>query len=159
RLGYYDPTFGAAGDTEFKNRLLPFLKTDAFLRTLGVFWNYPEIRTTQHPRAEIEDYRAWHVFRTSAGVEYAHANSRPEDIVRAAGDALRYRKSYASSISTDLEYAYELLRYATKRDPNCFPGPVLQRLEQTLDDFRILDQARWPNFTSACWESRRIFSR
>src|SRR5262249_43507649 len=27
RFGWYDGTFGAAGDTEFKNRVLPFLKT------------------------------------------------------------------------------------------------------------------------------------
>lgn len=158
RFGYYDPTFGAAGDTEFKNRLLPLVKTDAYLKTLGVFWNYPEIRTTQHPRAEIEDYRAWHVFRTSAGVEYAHANTDPCEIVQAAGDALNYRRSYAKSISTDLEYACELLRYATRRDPSCFPATLLNGMNQALDDFRILDRADWSNQASVAWDARRIFS-
>lgn len=159
RLGYYDPTFGAAGDTEFKNRLLPFIQTDAYLKTLGVFWNYPEIRTTQHPRAEIEDYRAWHVYRTSAGVEYAHSQSTPEQIVQAAGDALGYRRSYAHSQSADLEYACELLHYAIRRDPTSFPASLMSQLDRMLADFRLLDLAPWTNMVSASWECRAIFAR
>ena len=30
RFGYYDETFGAAGDTEFKNRILPYIKRDLY---------------------------------------------------------------------------------------------------------------------------------
>lgn len=159
RFGYYDPTFRAAGDNEFKYRLLPHLKTAAYPHTLGLFWNYPDGRTTQHPRAEIEDYRAWHVFRSSAGVEYAHRNSSVETILRAASHALKYRVSYRKVFSADVEYAYELLRYAHRRDPACFPAEELKLLEQTLRDFRELDRADWLNLQAAIWSTRKIMSR
>ena len=71
RCGYYDASFGAAGDTEFKCRVLPHIKTKVVPEMLGVFWNYPSGQTTCSPRAEIEDLRAWHLHRTLAGVRYA----------------------------------------------------------------------------------------
>ena len=55
RVGYYDGSFCAAGDTEFKLRAAPFIRSRHVPRLLGVFLNYPEERTTQSPLAEVED--------------------------------------------------------------------------------------------------------
>ena len=159
RFGYYDPTFRAQGDNEFKLRMLPYLNSDAYLRTLGVFWNFPELRVTQYPSSEIEGYRAWHVFRTSAGVEYAHRESTPQKIVECAGLALGYRRSHCHVRSTDLEYACELLRYAVRRDPHCFPAKLLRQMERSMQDFRVLDQASWSNSGSMLLSCGQIFSR
>ncbi|MDE3075923.1 MAG: glycosyltransferase, partial [Chloroflexota bacterium] len=49
RLGYYDESFRAAGDTEFKNRTLPFISSKHVPLPLGVFNNYPDDRTTESP--------------------------------------------------------------------------------------------------------------
>lgn len=160
RFGYYDPSFRGAGDTEFKNRVLPDIVTSAYPKTLGLFWNYPEIRTTQNPLAEIEDYRAWHAHRSAAGVEYAHRKSDPAAIVAAAELALRYRVSHQSSgDTTDLEYACELLTYARRRDPNCFPAELLQEMRKLLEDFRRLDWAGWQGLAQTIAQVRPIVSR
>jgi glycosyltransferase involved in cell wall biosynthesis len=139
RFGYYDPTFGAAGDTEFKNRILPFIKTKAIPKTLGTFWNYPEERTTQSPRAEIEDLRAWYLHRTLAGVKYAFIKRDPAEAEDLFYTALRYRKSYCQHWSTDVEYAYNLGRFLQETAPN---SPVLKYLDgvnKVLNTYRSLD--------------------
>ena len=118
RFGYYDESFRAAGDTEFKNRILPFIKSKTLPMTLGVFLNYPEERTTQSPRAEIEDLRAWYLHRSQAGVEYAMARREPEDAWRLFQRAIRYRKSYCGHLSSDLDYAGELAAYLSRRAPS-----------------------------------------
>jgi glycosyltransferase involved in cell wall biosynthesis len=115
RFGYYDEAFRAAGDTEFKGRLLTRIKTMHLPKLLGVFNNYPEERTTQHPRAEIEDLRAWYLHRTIAGVAYsfdAHPVERAEDLFRRS---LSYRKSFCSHISTDFDLAQAVGHYLRQR--------------------------------------------
>ncbi|MFM7579570.1 MAG: family 2 glycosyl transferase, partial [Microcystaceae cyanobacterium] len=41
RFGYYDASFRGAGDTEFKSRVMPFIKSKVVDQTLGLFGNYP----------------------------------------------------------------------------------------------------------------------
>ena len=159
RLGYYDPSYRGSGDKEFKNRLLPYIKTDCYPRTLGVFWNYPDIRASQYPLAEIEDLRAWQLFRTSAGVEYSHRNNSPREIVQGATHALKYRRSFRRELSTDLEYGYRLLDYANRRDPESFPAADLRRLSKTLDNFRTLDYPTWKNEVTGVFATANIMSR
>ncbi|KKL52690.1 hypothetical protein LCGC14_2282940, partial [marine sediment metagenome] len=103
RFGYYDPTFRAAGDTEFKNRILPYIKTKHIPKTLGIFLNYPDGQTTCSPLAEIEDLRAWYLHRTLAGVEYAFSNYNLEDLENLFMKSLNYRKSFVEHISTDID--------------------------------------------------------
>ena len=111
RFGYYDSSFRGAGDTEFKSRVLPFIKSKIVDCTLGVFWNYPDERTTQSPAIEIEDMRAWYIHRTLGGIRYAFANRSTEDVENLIYLCLCYRKSYCVHTSTDLEYAYNLCLY------------------------------------------------
>ncbi|ACB49876.1 unknown [Crocosphaera subtropica ATCC 51142] len=139
RFGYYDGTFRGAGDTEFKSRLLPHIKSKVIDRTLGVFWNYPDERTTQSPAAEIEDMRAWYVHRTLAGVRYAFAHRTPEELEQLIYLCLAYRKSYCGHTSSDLEYAYNLSLYLKEIHPQSKALQYLKGIETLLQAYRSLD--------------------
>lgn len=139
RFGFYDTSFRAAGDTEFKNRVLPFIKSKSLPRTLGIFWNYPDERTTQHPRAEIEDLRAWYLHRTLAGVKYAFANRNPEEAEELLYSCLRYRKSYCRHWSTDIDYAYSVASFLQEKIPNSPALAYFEGIKKLLDAHRSLD--------------------
>lgn len=139
RFGYYDATFRAAGDTEFKNRLLPHLKTKAIDRTLGLFWNYPDERTTQSPLAEIEDMRAWYLHRTLAGIKYAFSGRSSEEIEKMLYYTLCYRKSYCQHWSTDLDYGYNLCLLLQEQNPQSQALNYFEGIQTLRDAYRQLD--------------------
>jgi len=142
RFGWYDESFRAAGDTEFKNRILPHIRSVHVPRMLGVFNNYPEERTTQHPRAEIEDLRAWYLWRTEAGMHYAFARRPIEDAVRLLRVALNYRKSYCGHLSTDFDLADALARHiATRPDAPVWALTAPCETGAALAALRALEQA------------------
>ncbi|MDY6786295.1 MAG: glycosyltransferase [Cyanobacteriota bacterium] len=149
RFGYYDSTFRAAGDTEFKNRVLPFIKTKRIPHTLGIFWNYPEERTTQHPRAEIEDIRAWYLHRTVAGIQYAFAARNPEEAEDLFFACMRYRKSYCQHWSTDIEYADNLAKFIQRERPNSLVLKFHDSMQQLLAVYRELDYFYKPSSINA----------
>ncbi len=140
RFGYYDGTFGAAGDTEFKGRLLPFLKTKCIPQTLGVFLNYPEERTTCSPKAEIEDLRAWYLHRSLAGIDYALQRRDPADAEKLLLLALQYRKSYVRHLSTDLEYALNAAEYLADRVPGSPTLGLTGGINDLLEAYCSLEQ-------------------
>jgi glycosyltransferase involved in cell wall biosynthesis len=139
RFGYYDGSFRGAGDTEFKSRVLPFIKSKVIDRNLGVFWNYPDERTTQSPAAEVEDMRAWYVHRTLPGVRYAFANRNVEELEQLIYLSLGYRKSYCRHTSTDLEYAYNLSLYLKEVHPQSKVLQYFKGIETLLEAYRSLD--------------------
>lgn len=116
RFGYYDEGFRAAGDTEFKNRVMPHIRSIHIPAPLGIFNNYPEERTTQHPRAEIEDLRAWYLWRSAAGMDYAFGQRAPEDAAALLRDCFGYRKSYCGHLSTDYDLAAALSDHLMRRE-------------------------------------------
>ena len=120
RVGFYDDSFRAAGDTEFKNRALPFIRVETLPETLGTFLNYPEARTTQSPTAELEDLCAWYLHRTTAGIRYAFETRDPEDCVRQFHRALHYKKSYMDRVCTDIDYAWSVAQYLKRYRPDAF---------------------------------------
>jgi len=140
RFGYYDESFRAAGDTEFKNRVLPFIRSTALPRTLGIFWNYPDDRSTQSPRAEIEDLRAWYLHRCPAGVRWAFRNRQPSDAEDLFFESLRYRKSFCRHWSTDVEYALALAAYAVEVEPTTRVSEYIPGLEGVLARYREVDR-------------------
>lgn len=144
-FGFYDATFRGAGDTEFKNRVMPFIKSRAIPRTLGIFLNYPDERTTQSPLAEIEDLRAWYMHRTQAGLQYAFGNRNPDDAEALFYDSLGYRKSYCGHWSTDIEMAVLLGTYLRGKKPNSPALHFLKEIEDVLNSYRTLDLM--PNLT------------
>jgi glycosyltransferase involved in cell wall biosynthesis len=140
RLGYFDGSFRGAGDTEFKNRILPGLKVTTVPDLLGLYINYPEERATQSPAAELEDSRAWYLHRTPAGIKYAYADRPVEDLERQLSRCLWYRKSYSNRHSTDFMYAEAMTKVLRDRAPT---SAVLERLgpgvEQVCRAYRNLD--------------------
>lgn len=139
RLGYYDASFGGAGDTEFKNRILPFIKSRVVPQTLGVFWNYPSGQTTCGPRAEIEDLRAWYLHRTPAGVRYALQHSDARVAEGLLYSALQYRKSYCRHWSTDVEYARHLAEFLRAEHPDASAIGLFEGVYKLLETYRLLD--------------------
>jgi glycosyltransferase involved in cell wall biosynthesis len=139
RFGYYDPTFAAAGDTEFKNRMLPFIKTKAIPDTLGVFWNYPSDRATCSPRAELEDLRAWYLHRTEGGVRYAFQQNDFGKVEELLVDTFRYRKSFCRHWSTDIEYASHLTSMLRDRAPTSSAVAYYDGVRRLLSAYRALD--------------------
>ncbi len=145
RFGYYDGSFGAAGDTEFKNRVLPYLKTCCSPQMLGVFRNYPEERATASPRAEIEDLRAWYLHRTAGGVRYAFEDRDPAEVERLLLLTLYHRKSYTRHVSTDVGYARTLADYLATRDPRSPVFALADGIADLDDAYRTLDWAEARN--------------
>jgi glycosyltransferase involved in cell wall biosynthesis len=139
RFGYYDASFRGAGDTEFKNRVLPHIKSAVVNRTLGLFWNYPDERTTQSPRIELEDMRAWYLHRTVGGIEYALGDRSQEEAEQLLYKSLSYRKSYCQHISSDLDYAYNLCQFIQQRYPNSPALRYFDGIKQLLKAYRSLD--------------------
>jgi glycosyltransferase involved in cell wall biosynthesis len=139
RFGYYDQSFRGAGDTEFKNRVMPYIKSKAVDRTLGLFWNYPDERTTQSPLAEIEDMRAWYLHRTLAGVKYAFNQRSPEEVENLLYHCLGYRKSYCRHTSTDLDHAYNLALYLRSVSPESPALKYFDGINSLLNSYRALD--------------------
>jgi len=139
RFGYYDSSYRGAGDTEFKNRVLPHIKTKMINRVLGLFWNYPDARTTQSPMAEIEDIRAWYLHRTLGGIKYAFSEKNPEEIEQFLIKTLAYRKSYCQHISSDLEYAYNLSQLLAEMKPSSSFLQLKPTIDKLFIAYRQLD--------------------
>ena len=133
RFGWYDETYRAAGDTEFKNRLLPFIRSVHVPQMLGVFNNYPEERTTASPRAELEDLRAWYLWRTAAGMEYAFGRRPVADAIELFKTSLRYRKAFCGHLSSDFDLAYGVAEYLAERsDSGAIGANALRAMDETM---------------------------
>jgi glycosyltransferase involved in cell wall biosynthesis len=139
RVGYYDASFAAAGDTEFKNRALPFIRSKAVDQTLGVFWNYPSGQTTCSPRAELEDLRAWYLHRTPAGVRHALNGADVDEAEALLLASLKYRKSYCRHFSSDLEYASHVAGHLAEACPQSALRGLEGSIGTLLAAYRDLD--------------------
>ena len=148
KFGYYDSTFKGAGDTEFKSRILPSLKVKYLDSTLGEFLNYPEERTTATERIEIEDIRAWYIFRTQGGLRYQASLSSPDFLENLGKSSLGYRKSYNTHTSTDLELASSIYKVAISGSYNLSKSLLneLENADRQLQSMRIFlgyGRRRW----------------
>ena len=158
RFGYYDDTFRAAGDTEFKNRMGPFVKMKTLPITLGIFFNYPEERATHSPTAELEDLRAWYLFRTPEGMEYALQGRDQSFVEQSLLFCLKYRKSYCSHWSTDIELAWSVVKYIEKHFPTSRLSVLKNNIFSLREAFQGYDNEA---FTSAenMLAKRRAFNK
>ena len=147
KFGFYDEEFRASGDTEFKNRVLKNINVEFIDETLGVFMDYPEIRATGSPIAEVEDSRAWYLFRTGGGIEYLFENEKLDTCISVFKLAICYRKSYKTELSSDLIFALNLSKFIVSRFQNSpIPTKIINSL-QTLVDSIIDLQSCDKNFT------------
>ena len=158
RFGYYDDTFRAAGDTEFKNRMGPFVKMKTLPITLGIFFNYPEERATHSPTAELEDLRAWYLFRTPEGMEYALQGRDQSFVEQSLLFCLKYRKSYCSHWSTDIELSWSVITYIEKYFPTSKLTVLKNNIFSLREAFKGCDNEA---FTSAenMLAKRRAFNK
>ena len=163
RFGYYDETFRAAGDTEFKNRIMPHIRSVRVPKMLGVFNNYPEERTTQSPRAEIEDLRAWYLWRTAGGLRYAFDQRPAEDATALLRTALNYRKAFCGHYSSDFDLASALSVYLAGRPDAPEGAATLQdEMANTIGLMRSIEMlpanimSRPRGFGTAAWVYRRV---
>jgi glycosyltransferase involved in cell wall biosynthesis len=108
RFGLFDGSFKGAGDTEFKSRVLPFIKVACSSKVGGQFFDYPENRTTASKKSEIEDFSAWYYFRNCHALQRL-GKVRLECLLEIYEHALNYRKSYAQHRSTDIFLAARVL--------------------------------------------------
>lgn len=140
RYGWYDDSYRAAGDTEFKNRLLPFIRSVHVPQLLGVFNNYPEERTTASPRAELEDLRAWYLWRTPAGMDYAFGHRPATDAIELFKTSLRYRKAFCGHISSDFDLAHSVATHlAGRQDAGALGADSLRAMDETMQFMHSLE--------------------
>lgn len=140
RLGYYDEAFRGAGDTAFKGRVLPHIRVEFLPEPLGIFFNFPEARTTASPMAEIEDLRAWYAYRSPEGMRHQFAKTDNGFLYDLLIKSLAYRKSYCQHTSMDIEYAYNLACLLLERGSDHAILPDLAKdLKHILDMHRALE--------------------
>lgn len=141
RFGWYDAGFRGAGDVEFKNRVLPFIQVATLGETLGTFLNFPDDRVTQSAVAELEDLRAWYLFRSPGGLRYLFQGQAPDEAAALFELAMGYRKTYMDGRCTDVELACGLARYLRETAPQAYASirRFVPGAEMLRDAFRRLD--------------------
>lgn len=143
RFGYFDENFRGAGDTEFKNRILSKIGVGFVDCRLGLFMNYADGQTTSSPMAELEDSRAWYLFRTEGGVRYLLDERPIEDAEALLVQCLGYKKSYCGHKSTDFDLGVVVADYILKRKPSSaiarFLYSDLLALRESLRSLEIAD--------------------
>ena len=139
RCGYYDPTFAAAGDTEFKTAsCLP-----SAARPCRERWassgTIPTSGRRKVPAPNWKTSAPWYLHRTAAGVNYAFAGRDPQTALGLFHACLRYRKSYCTHESTDVEYGSHLAAWLADRAPHRLQAQQAEAVRQVLADYRGLD--------------------
>jgi glycosyltransferase involved in cell wall biosynthesis len=144
RFGYYDPSFCAAGDNEFKNRILPYIKSMHYPKILGYFWHYPDGQSTLSPKGEIEDLRAWFLHKTKSGINYAFNKMPLNKLEEIFYDALKYRKSYHNEVdkSSFIDYADSIIEYINDKYPNSQIIKYRKEIKKYLKLHRNLEENR-----------------
>lgn len=142
RFGFYDSSFKAGGDNEFRFRILPFIKSKTWPETLGMFRDFPGERVTGHPRAEIEDLRGWYLFRTPQGTAYSFQNRPLEDVLQQLKRCFAFRWAGSRHLSSNIDYALNIILYIESNyDYNV---PILKKLViQAQAELRALEVLRY----------------
>jgi glycosyltransferase involved in cell wall biosynthesis len=143
RFGWYDGTFRGAGDTEFKCRIFPFIRTAALPKTLGFYFDFPAPRVTNTANVEVEDLRAWYVFRTSGGIEYLMKEKDKAEWEELFWTALSGRRCWSkTSMDCDLSFAANILTGLLQREPSHHLRMLAGSLRVLVREMRLLQD--WP---------------
>jgi glycosyltransferase involved in cell wall biosynthesis len=146
RFGWYDGSFKGAGDTEFKCRMFPYIQTAALPKTLGFYFDFPFPRVTNSANIEVEDLRAWYVFRTPGGIEYLMRDNNVARWEELFWIALSGHRSWSTTSSDcDLSFAANVLAGILRRNP-AHPLSVLAKSLQAIvrEIRRLQDWRRRP---------------
>jgi glycosyltransferase involved in cell wall biosynthesis len=143
RFGWYDGTFKGAGDTEFKCRVFPFINTAALPKTLGFYFDFPAGRVTNSANIEVEDLRAWYVFRTRGGLEYLMGGQPAAAWEELFWTALSGRRCWSNTpVDCDLPFAANILAGLLVRDPSNPLRSLHRTLRAVVREMRLLQN--WP---------------
>jgi hypothetical protein len=133
-LGVFNGNFTAAGDTHFKNKILPSLNYHVSQRLLGLYFEFPSPRVTESPVAEIEDLVAVDYFRN---YEYVKLFLHKKEIVELNdlfAQSLGFKRSFFSHLSCDIQIASYIIKFMVEeKELN-----NLQKLRFALDNFWII---------------------
>ena len=166
RFGWYDGSFKGAGDTEFKCRIFPFIQTAALPKTLGFYFDFPAERVTNSANIEIEDLRAWYLFRTPGGIDYLMQGKEASAWEQLFWSALAGRRCWTGAkADCDLAFAVNVLSGLLRRNPNHALCVFERRLQTLLREMRRLQD--WPGHglhgaiaeSDLIERSRRFFRR
>lgn len=133
RVGWYDPAFRAAGDTEFKMRVIGKLNVGFIDETLGLFLDYPAQRASASPVAEVEDTLAWYVHRTTAGAAVLARDRSGDQLWELLRACASYRKCFRTHRSTDIDFAASIATHLASDGET--------RAVQLANDFRAMQSA------------------
>jgi hypothetical protein len=87
-------------------------------KTLGFYFDFPAARVTNSANIEIEDLRAWYVFRTPGGIEYLMRTEDLDAWEELFWAALCARRCWSpTSADCDLPFAENVLAGILKRKP------------------------------------------
>lgn len=157
RFGFYDEKFRGAGDTEFKNRVLPYINCGLVDRVLGIFWNYPDDRTTQSPLAEIEDIKAWYLYRSLGGINYSFAHKNTEELEQLLLHCLSYRKTFLQENSTDFTLAYALILWLKENRVRSNYLPLAEGIIKMQNNYHQLEYLTSDSLTYYhLWQIKQI---
>jgi len=130
KVGCFDPSFEVAGDTDFKFRMLRKCRSMVFEEILGLNFHDGSQRMSVHPRAEVEDYRAWFLRRGRQPIldilgfdsEYTGL-SEAERFFKLGRLAMAFRVNREPDpLRTDIRFAHQCFRAAADcglKDPEC----------------------------------------
>lgn len=139
RFGWYDGTFKGAGDTEFKNRIFPFIETAMIPRTFGFFFDFPAPRVTNSANIEVEDLRAWYVFRTRGGIEYFMGEQDISAWEELFWTALAGHRCWTKiPAECDLTFSANILNGLLARQPNHSLRVLSKSLHSIIRDMHML---------------------
>jgi glycosyltransferase involved in cell wall biosynthesis len=139
RFGWYDGSFKGAGDTEFKNRIFPFIKTAVIPKTFGFFFNFPAPRVTSSANIEVEDLRAWYIFRTRGGIEYFMREQDIQDWEELFWTALSGHRCWTKiAAECDLTFGANILNGLLARRPNHPLRVLAKSLHSIVREMRLL---------------------
>ena len=130
-FGSFNGRFKAAGDTFFKNKILPDVKYCVLSEVLGTYYLFPSARVTESPIAEIEDLVAVDSFRNYEFTISFLKTVNDEQLSKLLQISLKFRRSFFAHFSCDIQMAGYILKYMID-ERNM---PHLQQLNFVLNNF------------------------
>ncbi len=111
KFGLFNSSFTAAGDTLFKNKILPHISYEIVSDLCGIYYLYPSARLTETPRAEIEDVIAVDYFRSYTYIKLFLEKVSLAEIQELLKVSLSFKRSFFDHLSCDLQIASYILRF------------------------------------------------
>ncbi len=128
--------------------IVKIIRTAALPKTLGFYFDYPAARVTNSANIEVEDHRAWYVFRTPGGLEYLMGREGLPAWEELFWTALSGKRSWTKTpADCDLVFAENALAGLLKRAPSHPLRSLAKTLSALTREMRLLQD----------WSGRRVW--